>query len=337
MRISAPRVTAVAIGVALLLTAGCSTEQGGDDLKTIPVATAADSPAALSPAGTVENLGRSIDALVFDPSTNTTAILVDGGTRVLLQTAGTPTREVALDGTAAQLTLAPEGRLLAPMDGEVQIVDIVSGIAGAVSTSTSSPIDGDARSAAFLDDGRLAVGLADGRIQVLAGIGGETETISGLASVDALAVTGDDLSALDRGQTSLTEIDLGDSKLGLALRAGEGATNLVTDEYGRILVVDTRGGELLVFTADELIMRQRYPVAGSPYGIAYDERTDLAWVTRTADNTVVGFDLSTGIPVEKMRFDTVRQPNSVAVDTAGGALLVGSATGDGLQRIPLAG
>jgi hypothetical protein len=33
----------------------------------------------------------------------------------------------------------------------------------------------------------------------------------------------------------------------------------------------------------------------------------------------------------------VRQPNSVAVDADTGDLYVGSATGDGLQRIPAAG
>ncbi len=60
-------------------------------------------------------------------------------------------------------------------------------------------------------------------------------------------------------------------------------------------------------------------------------------MTLTGNNKVVGYDLSTGVPVEKNRFDTVRQPNSVTVDTATGTLVVGSATGDGLQRIPLAG
>jgi DNA-binding beta-propeller fold protein YncE len=154
--------------------------------------------------------------------------------------------------------------------------------------------------------------------------------------VDALALTKGDLSALDRRQTSLTDIELDDSSLGMALRAGEGATQLTTDEYGRILVTDTTGDELLVFTTDPLMMRQRYPIADAPYGVAYDDRTDLVWVTVTGTNKVIGYDISTGIPVEKVRYDTVRQPNSVTVDTAGGALLVGSATGDGLQRIPLA-
>lgn len=331
MRVPAPRITACTIGAALLLLTGCSSEKDGDDLQTMDPATAAVAPAAATPAGSVEALGRPVDALAFDPATNTTAILTDGGTNLLLQGAGDP-RTVPLDGRAVDMASATEGRVLLPMDGRVQIVDTASG------EKSSVTVDGDARSALFLPDGTLAVGLASGRIQIVdAADGTVTDTVSGLASVDELALTGGDLSALDRRQTSLTEIDLGDSSLGMALRAGEGATHLVTDEHERILVTDTGGDELLVFTTDPLIMRQRYPVPHAPYALAYDDRTDLVWVTLTGSNKVVGYDLSTGVPVEKGRFDTVRQPNSVTVDTATGTLVIGSATGDGLQRIPLAG
>lgn len=330
MRVPAPRITACTIGAALLLLTGCSSEKNGDDLQTIEPATAAVSPAGATPAGTVQDLGRAIDALVFDPVTNTTAILTDGGTNLLLQGAGEP-RTVALDGRAVDMASTADGRVLLPMDGLVQVVDTASGEKSAIT------VDGDARSALFLPDGKLAVGLASGKIQLVdAATGTVSDTVSGLASVDELALTGGDLSALDRRQTSLTEIDLGDASLGMALRAGEGATQLVTDEHERILVTDTAGNELLVFTTDPLIMRQRYPVPHAPYALAYDDRTDLVWVTLTGSNKVVGYDLSTGVPVEKGRFDTVRQPNSVTVDTATGALVVGSATGDGLQRIPLA-
>ncbi|NKR56336.1 hypothetical protein GS481_20130 [Rhodococcus hoagii] len=331
MRVTAPRTTACTIGAALLLLTGCSSEKDGDDLQTIEPATAAVAPAAATPSGSVESLGRPVDALAFDPATDTTAILTDGGANLLLRGAGEP-RSVTLDGRAVDMTVAAEGRLLLPMDGRVQIVDAASGEKSAVT------VDGDARSALFLPDGKLAVGLAGGKVQLVDPTTSEvTETISGLASVDELALTDGDLSALDRRQTSLTEIDLGDSSLGMALRAGEGATQLVTDEHERILVTDTAGDELLVFTTDPLMMRQRYPVPHAPYALAYDNRTDLVWVTLTGNNKVVGYDLSTGVPVEKNRFDTVRQPNSVTVDTATGTLVVGSATGDGLQRIPLAG
>ena len=91
----------------------------------------------------------------------------------------------------------------------------------------------------------------------------------------------------------------------------------------------------MVFTADPLIMRQRYPVPGAPYGLAGGK--GLVWVSQTAANVVVGYDLGSGIPVEKVRYPTVRQPDSLAFDNATGTLYVVSATGDGVQVIEGAG
>jgi sugar lactone lactonase YvrE len=61
------------------------------------------------------------------------------------------------------------------------------------------------------------------------------------------------------------------------------------------------------------------------------------WVSLTASNTVVGYDLSTGIPVEKVRYPTVQQPNALAFDDATGTLYVVSASGAGVQVIRNAG
>lgn len=77
-------------------------------------------------------------------------------------------------------------------------------------------------------------------------------------------------------------------------------------------------------------------LSDAPYGVAVDDRSGMVWVTLTGTNEVVGYDLSTGIPVERHRFPTVRQPNSVAVDGTG-AVHVASATGDGVQRIEVTG
>ena len=43
---------------------------------------------------------------------------------------------------------------------------------------------------------------------------------------------------------------------------------MAADPAGRVLVADTRGEALLVFGTDPLILRQRYPVRGAPYGLA---------------------------------------------------------------------
>ena len=100
---------------------------------------------------------------------------------------------------------------------------------------------------------------------------------------------------------------------------------------GRVLVADTRGGQLLVFGADPLIERQAYPVGESPYGVVGSKT--LVWVSMTADNVVVGYDLATGIPVEKVRYPTVQQPNTLAFDDASGTLYVVSGSGAGVQVI----
>ena len=116
-----------------------------------------------------------------------------------------------------------------------------------------------------------------------------------------------------------------------ALRAGEGATTLATDSLGRVLVADTRGGELLVYGVNPLILRQAFPVRQSPFGLAGSRA--LAWVSQTASNMVIGYDLSTGIPVERVRYPTVQQPNSLAFDEASGTLFVVSGSGAGVQIV----
>jgi len=141
---------------------------------------------------------------------------------------------------------------------------------------------------------------------------------------------------LDRLRSAVFEMttdDKGAEVRGAGLRAGDGATNAVADRYGRLLVVDTRGGEFIAFSINPLIMRQRYPVPGSPYGIAYDAKRDIAWITLTERNEVVGLNVAAGEPTEKHRFPTVRQPNTVSVDQETGRVTVTSGDNGGIQVI----
>ncbi|GAB3889605.1 hypothetical protein GCM10029964_059590 [Kibdelosporangium lantanae] len=129
------------------------------------------------------------------------------------------------------------------------------------------------------------------------------------------------------------DVDVPGGKIGAGQRAGKGATNAVVDRFGRVLVTDTRGGALLAFSVNPVLLKQNYPVPGAPYGIAYDPRRDLAWVTLTERNEVVGYYVAGGEPVEKYRFATVVQPNSVTVDPGSGRVFVASATGGGVQVV----
>ena len=221
------------------------------------------------------------------------------------------------------------GRVYASTRGGYFAVDIAQGRVNRV------PVDGhdgtEFTAIARRADGRLVLGSADGAVYTLSSDTAVGAELKIFARVDAIVTQGNTAVVLDRGQTSVTTVDASGSKAEQALRAGEGATTLAADPAGRVLVADTRGDGLLVFGTDPLMLRQRYPVRDAPYGLAGSSR--LAWVSQTTTNMVIGYDLATGIPVEKVRYPTVQQPNSLAFDEASGTLYVVSGTGAGVQVI----
>lgn len=100
-----------------------------------------------------------------------------------------------------------------------------------------------------------------------------------------------------------------------------------------MLVSDNLGPQLAVYTADDVIrLHQTAPVDESPWGVAWDDVHDLAWISSTAENSLVAYDISTGVPVEEHRLDTVADVHNVVV-LSDGTLVAASATGDGLQVI----
>jgi hypothetical protein len=309
---------------------------------TIEPAQAAESPpAAQSPAGSVRPLDGHAAAAVFDGSTHQLAVLspgADPGAPASLAEFGDPhaaPRVLALPGPATALTGDGRGAAYLATRGGYFSVDLSTG------HSTRVPVT-DAQQADFTAiaqraDGKLVLGSADGAVYTLASatpgaVSGATVGANNkiFARVDCLAAQGNTTVVLDRGQTSVTTIGA-DGRVEQALRAGEGATTLAADPAGRVLVADTRGGQLLVYGVDPLILRQAFPVRQAPYGLAGSR--ELAWVSQTAANIVIGYDLSTGIPVERVRYPTVQQPNSLAFDEASDTLYVVSGSGAGVQII----
>ncbi|MEE2035409.1 hypothetical protein Q8814_25440, partial [Rhodococcus sp. CC-R104] len=79
------RGTAVAMGLAVTLLAGCSSENGPETIRTIEPATAAVSPELTTPpAGTVRPLDQAVEAMVLDPASGESAALADDGNTLLL-------------------------------------------------------------------------------------------------------------------------------------------------------------------------------------------------------------------------------------------------------------
>jgi hypothetical protein len=326
-----------AAGLLLLLTlvAGCSSKTLEGTPPTIEPAQPADSPPpSRAPAGVVRPLTGKAAAAIFDSRTAQLAILTYGSTPVapanitVMGAQQTPSRVIDLPGPATGLT-GDGGNAYLSTRGGYFVVDLSAGRVARVGISDAENVDFTA--IARRADGTVALGTADGTVYTLAPgqqTGGNRTKI--FAHVDSLAAQGNTVAVLDRGQTSVTTIGA-DGRVGQALRAGQGATTMAADPAGRLLVTDTRGGELLVFGVDPLILRQAYPVPQSPYGLAGSRA--LTWVSQTSANTVIGYDLSTGIPVEKVRYPTVQQPNTLAFDDAAGTLYVVSGSGAGVQVI----
>ena len=330
------------LGTSLL--AGCSSKLTDPGPATIEPAGAATSPPPdRPPAGDVLALTGRPTAALFDPTTSSLAVFTPGadpqapGTLTIIGPAGAA-RPVALPAGTTAIAGDGKGAVYATTRGGFVTVDLATG--GLAATTIDGHDATEFTAVARRVDGRLFVGSAAGAVYVLADQTGSGQTGSDqtrvtaettiFSRVDAIVTEGETAVVLDRAQTSVTALNQ-QGAVQQALRAGLGATTIAADPAGRVLVTDTRGGQLLVFSVDPLIQRQGYPIGESPYAIA--SSNTLVWVSQTAINSVAGYDLGTGIPVEKVRYPTVRQPNSLAFDEVSGTLYVVSGSGDGIQVI----
>ena len=329
------RVSAVVLATAGLV--GCSANHDEAPPPTIVPAQAAQSPPVTgAPAGVVRPLPGLAQAAVFDPATSSLAVLsplFESQSMVTVVPATGQPRPVTLSAPATALTGDNDGKVYASTRGGYFRIDLRAATANRVDVEGQRSTDFTA--IARRADGKLVLGSADGAVYTLSSDSTVGASLKIFAKVDALVTQGNTAVVLDRGQTSVTTVSANGEDAQHALRAGEGATTMAADSAGRVLVADTRGDGLLVFGIDPLMLRQRYPVRDAPYGLVGSSK--LAWVSQTAINTVVGYDLATGIPVEKVRYRTVQQPNTLAFDEASGTLYVVSGSGAGVQVIAGAG
>jgi DNA-binding beta-propeller fold protein YncE len=326
------RKVAVLLMVCAAVGSGCSSNEPSDELMVTdhPVAAtpAVSPPATVTPAGAVTALADDVSAMAFEPKSGTLAVATKntvqlyhlGDTLEPAESVPFAAESLTVDGGAFLAAGANEVVRLTPRDGR---------------TSPAASFRGTPVSATTLD-GRTLVAVRDERAVAVVKDERVQRMITGdMMSADQVVSTGKGAVVLDRLRNAVFELDVPGGDVAQGLRAGLGATNAVADRYGRVLVTDTRGGALLAFSLDPLLMRQNYPVPGAPYGIAYDRERDIAWVTLTKKNEVVGYDVAGEQPKEKYRFPTVSQPNTVAVDPSTGRVIVASGTGDGIQVIAI--
>ncbi|MGW0889515.1 YncE family protein [Saccharopolyspora sp. NPDC002578] len=316
----------VAACITATVLTGCGSVGADDPLQVTDTLTAAEPAhaprAATTPAGNVRpapptTLTTHLPGILATVHERTVSLY---DTRDLNR----PPRTLELPGTPATLRATPDGHLLAPQPD----ADLVARIDPATATAEQLRYPGGPLDATPVPGG-LAVALrADNTIALPGGA-----RATGFQRPAELLTLNGEVHVLDTLTTSLTPIDITTGDKQPALRAGTGATRTTADRYGRVLAVDTRGEELLAFDTKPLIMKQRYPVPGAPYGLAYDPARDLAWITLTATNELVGYDIAGGEPREVHRMPTVEQPDSVTVDPDTGRVYVASATGAGLQVV----
>ena len=345
----------VAILFAVIMLAGCASDQGASEQNDAseqetsdqeaaeqaaleeetapPPPEAAESPPLeREPAGRVVEVGDSPAGVASDPETGLVAVglsepdrlaLVDGST-------GEVIRETELSASPRHLKVAgPGGPVLVPAEGSWTLIQVSLPEGEVVS---EIPVGAVPHDAAAGPDGRIfvinefsesvSVIEDDEYLDTIQGaplqLGGVDVTQSGMVGV--VGVRGLDLEAYDASTLeSLGRVD-----------AGEGPTHIRAGPDNRFYVIDTRGEAVLIYaTEDGPEQVGSVSLPGEPYGVAIDPERGHLWVTLTAKNELVQLALEEDSLRELARYPTVRQPNTVAVDSASGRVYVtGGADGE---------
>ncbi|WP_257183034.1 hypothetical protein [Corynebacterium cystitidis] len=143
----------------------------------------------------------------------------------------------------------------------------------------------------------------------------------------------DSVVRIGREKTTIQDLDLENLRGGGTLRVGLGVAHMAPGDDGLVVVADNMGSQLAIYTTGEVIrLHQTAPVDAAPWAVAWDSERDLAWIASLEKNTAAGYDLSHGVPLEQARVNTVADAqHMIALDD--GTLVIGSASGDGLQVV----
>lgn len=321
------RVLLAVAGVAgLLLSLGACGTKAAEPAVAPPLTTPA--------VGRLIDVGEQAEGIVADPVTHTVVIGVRNPDGLVLfdGRTGRPAGRVSLPGHLRHLDLAGPG-------GPALVADEDSGALVSVGLPAGQILS-------TVPIGRYphaAVRASDGTLVVADELGGAVALVRGDRVVHrftdgpqpgGLAAVGDLVAAVDVGARTVSLYDTRRRMRVGQVMAGDGPTHLVADRHGRLQVVDTRGGRLLTFAVTPQLRRIAItPLGGTPYGITYDTVRDRLWVTLTGLNQVVGIDLAGSAPAVADTFATIRQPNTVAVDSATGRVFVASRADGTVQLI----
>jgi DNA-binding beta-propeller fold protein YncE len=333
------RFIPVFLAAILLASVGCgpgedAAKQGAGSDKPPPAPEPAEAPPLdKEPAGRVVEVGNAPEGIAADPETGLVAVglrnpdelaLVDGES-------GKVVRRTELPESPRHLAIAGAGGpVLVPAEGSDSLVQV--GLPdGEILSET--PVGDFPHSAAAAPDGRIFVVNEMGSTASVIEDGRELEKIETPLAPGGVAVTSGGLVGIVGVRGLVLEVFEADTLEPVGrIDAGEGPTHVAAGPENRFYVTDTRGDAVLVYAAGpEPELLDRVPLPGSPYGITIDPGRSHLWVTLTAKQRVVQFALEENTVREIARYPTVRQPNTVAVDSASGRVFVTGKTNGELQ------
>ncbi|MBE7188350.1 YncE family protein [Jatrophihabitans endophyticus] len=292
---------------------------------TAPAPTAA-------PAGRIVHVGALPQGIVYDATSHLVAVAVQKPDRLLLLDPSTLAvrRSVPLPGSVRHLQLARVGdTVLVPVETSNQLVQV----AVPSGRTTATDVLKQPHDAAGLSNGDIAVGDEFGRALSIIRDGKVIKTFRDLEQPGGVVADGSTVVVVDVRAFSVSTYDLTTMRRTAQLPAGAGPTHGVLVGHHRIAVADTRGNQVLIFDDAPLRRVGRLALPGTPYGMAVDPSTGLVWVTLTARNQLVGIRVGAGRPKIVARYDTVRQPDTVAVQPGSHTLFVTGTDSGVVERI----
>jgi DNA-binding beta-propeller fold protein YncE len=325
----------VVFAAVLLSLVGCgpeeaapdrgAAEQGAAQKETPPAPEPAESPTlAEEPAGKVVEVGSAPEGIAADPETGLVAVALRNPNELALVDgrSGETVWKVELPESARHLELAaPGGPVLIPAEGSDSLVQV--GLPDGEITS-ETPVGDFPHAAAAAPGGRIFVVNEKASTASIVEGGREVEKIETAFKPGGVAVTDDGQVGVVGVRALTLEVFEADTLESLgSTDAGEGPTHVKASSENRFYVTDTRGDAVLIYGARSNPKQlDRVSLPGSPYGIAIDPQRNQLWVTLTAKQSVVQFALKGSTFREIARYPTVRQPNTVAVDSASGRVFV---------------
>lgn len=316
-----------------VMTAVLATGCGGTAGHARGAEPASSPPPRVSPAGRIIRVGALAEGIAVDPGSHIIAVATRTPDQIvaLSATSGRLLWRVGLPGHARHLTLAGAGGpLLIPVETANQLLELDLTSRRVVASTAVGRLPHDATA----DSGRLFVTDEFGRRVTVVEHGRIVGQVTGFVQPGGIIATGDDVAVVDVGADTLTLINASTLRRIAVVNAGAGPTHVVADAAGDIYVIDTRGDAVEEFgTLPRLRRLRRVPLAGTPYGVAADPAHARLWVTLTATDELAELDIGDRRPRLVARYPTGRQPNTVAVDTSTGAVVVANAAGGTVEII----